>query len=339
MTRRGLDRERILTAYLRARGAVEPPDRLLEEVTARVGSERQVGRWPSFGWARLLAVPATALAAIAFVLGLQYALDRLGERPAAPTPTPAATDTETPSPSASPSESPSPIGIEAGDFARVLSDSVPAWYGRDTSAEGVTRLTAGDVVWVLEGPVHDAEAVWYRVQSPQHRNVVGFVWVHFADAQQAADALQPHQPRCPPASDVDAFSVLVPMERLACYGTGEITLGQVRVSTGEGPGPDPDAVDGSPAWLVESAPLEIYTTADYPNATTEGTLSARLAPEADVFLELPGWYELRGSFDHPDAASCERDLPHPGYDEPPSAAVVWCRQQFIITDVTSVSPP
>jgi hypothetical protein len=335
MTRRDPDRERILAAYLRARGAVEPPDRLLEEVAAHARSERQVGKGSSPGWARLLAVPATALAAIVLVLGLQYALDRLGDRPTSPTPTPGATGTETPSPSATPSESPGPSGIETGDFVRVQSDIWPTWYERDASAEGVTRLTEGDVVWILEGPVHDAEAVWYRVQSPRHRNVVGFVWLRFADEQQAADALQPHEPRCPPASDVDAFSALAPMERLACYGAGEVTLRPVRVGAVD----EPDLVDGSPAWLVASAPLEIYTTADYPNATTEGTLSGRVAPGAGVSLELAGWYELRGHFDHPDAASCVRDLAHAGYEEPPAAAVTWCRQQFVITEAIPVPAP
>lgn len=333
MSERETDRERVLRAYLRARGAVEPPPELAPAVLARIAAEPQVTRGNFFGALRVLAIGATVVAAFAVVLLVQFGLQRVGDRPSPPPAvTPPAPSLTTVSPSPTPTGAALP---SAATFARVEVETWPAHAQRDPQADPVTVLTRGEIIYVFDGPVSADGDVWYHVQTPRHRTVPPFVWVRLGDAEGVDDPLVMHEPRCPEPADATAFSALAPMERLQCYGAEEITLGPVRVGAVGGP----DPVDGSPGWLAESAPFEIYTTADYPNATTEGTLSGRVAPDADVSLELPGWYELRGRFDHPEAGTCERDLAHPGYDEPPAAAVIWCRQQFVINEAVPVPEP
>lgn len=212
-----------------------------------------------------------------------------------------------------------------------------ARHDRRNEAPVVAALAEGDRVYVVDGPVSAEEAVWYRVQHPAHRYVPGFVWIFF-ESQQAADAaLQPFEPRCSSTpTDMELFEDLTPMERLLCFGDEPITIGPIHVLGGEGGDGEPV---GEPGWLVDAAPWELYTAFNWPNATTQGSLSGRVEPGTSPQLASGAWFQIVGHFDHPDAIGCSRQLSESEYSESDDLAELWWRQQFVIIEATQVPAP
>jgi hypothetical protein len=323
-----------IESYLRQRGAHELPTGLAEDVlrvAATTPQEADSGFSPMLP---RLAMASAAAAVFAALLILQLSPPPIGDD--APTGVPS----QAPTPSASPAPSPTVTGepgITTGEHATVTAEQLDARYERASDAPIVTAVSEGDRVYVVDGPVATEEAVWYRIQHPAHRYVPGFVWISF-ESQPAADAaLEPFEPRCPGAPiDMSLFEDLTPMERLLCFGDEPITIGPIHVLGGEGGEEEPV---GEPGWLVDPAPWELYTNFNWPNATTQGSLSGRVEPGTSPQLANESWVEIVGHFDHSDAIGCSRQLPEPEYSESDDLAELWCRQQFVIIEATEVPAP
>ncbi|MGI8828737.1 MAG: hypothetical protein ACR2I5_03060 [Candidatus Limnocylindria bacterium] len=323
-----------IETYLRQRGAHEMPMGLADEVL-RVAATTPQETGSRF-WPRLprlaLATAAAAFAAAVFIL--QLSPPPVGED--APTGRPS----QSPPPSASPAPSPTATdepGITTGEHARVTVEQLEARHERSDEAPVVAALAEGDRVYVVEGPIAAEEAVWYRVQHPAHRYTPSFVWVSFENQQEAHSALEPFEPRCPGAPiDMELFDDLTAMERLLCFGVEPITIGPIHVLGGEGGEEEPV---GEPGWLVNAAPWELYTAFNWPNATTQGSLSGRVEPGTSPQLASEAWFEIVGTLDHPDARGCSRQLSEPEYGESDDLAELWCRQQFVIIEATRVPAP
>ena len=324
-----------IETYLRQRGAHEMPMSLADEVLRVAATTPQQTRsrfWPMLP--RLAMASAVAALFTAAVFIFQLSPPPIGD------PEPTGVPSQAPTPSASSVSSPTATdepGIAAGEHARVTVEQLEARHELRNEAPVVATLVEGDRVYVVEGPVAVGEGVWYRVQHPAHRYRPGFIWISFGSQQEADAALQPFEPRCPGAPiDMELFEDLTAMERLLCFGDEPVTIGPIHVFGGEGGEEEPV---GEPGWLVDAAPWELYTAFNWPNETTQGSLSGRVDPGTSPQLASGAWFEIVGHFDHPDAIGCSRQLPEPEYSESDDLAELWCRQQFVIIEATQVAAP
>lgn len=312
------------------------PPRLRDEVVQAaeyMPQEARRGGW----WLSprlVLSFAAVAVAILAAIITLEPSSLAPGDDTPSmtPRPTPTLVASEPPSP-----RSRGDAHLSAGEHASVTVGTIEARYRPVAEAPAVTVLSSGDRVYVVDGPIVANDAVWYRVQHPAHRNVPGFVWISFETQAEAEAALVAFEPRCPSSPiDMELFEEMTPMERVLCFGDEPITLGPVFVIAIP---PGTEEVSGNPAWLAGPAPWELYTTFNWPNATTEGTLSGRTEPGTNAQLASESWMEVVGHFDHPDAVGCSRQLPEPGYVESTDLAQLWCRQQFVIVEASEVAAP
>ena len=141
--------------------------------------------------------------------------------------------------------------------------------------------------------------------------------------------LQVVEPACPTgAVDVVAILDLIPAERLACFGNGELVLeptmlGRLDLDVG---GP----IVGTPEWLAEDPNLQLYGS-DGPEGV-EGALPVAIAPT----VEQPPqgvWLRVGGHFDDAASVGCVRTYPE-GWDvsnESAEIQVLRCRERFVIT--------
>lgn len=320
-----------IETYLRQRGAHEMPMGLADDVLrAAATTPQETGSriWPMLP---RLAMVTAAAALFATLFISQLSAPSIGDDE----PTGAPSEPATPSAASEPSPTATDeAGVTTGEHARVTVAQLEARHAPRSEAPVVAALAEGDRVYVVEGPVSAEEAVWYRVQHPAHRYTPGFVWVSFESQEEANAALQSFAPRCPSAPiDMELFEDLAAMERLLCFGDEPITIGPIHVLVGEGGREEPV---GEPGWLVDAAPWELYTAFNWPNATTQGSLSGRVEPGTTPQLASGAWFEIEGRFDHPDAIGCARQLPEPEYRESDDLAELWCRQQFVIIEATQV---
>ena len=145
MSERETDSERVLQAYMRARGAVEPPPELTRAVLARIAAEPQVTHGNLVGALRVLAFGATVAAAAVVAVLAVTAIGLMvgpGRDVGGPTPEerdPAATDVAPSAAPVSPASSPT-----AGDglFAPGHAIEIAAVDGE--GRWGTIRIERGD---------------------------------------------------------------------------------------------------------------------------------------------------------------------------------------------------
>jgi hypothetical protein len=269
--------------------------------------------------------------------------------PSSSEPIETATASPPPSGAASPTVAPSSLagsGVRALAFADVVVDrlTVRSAPGVDSppllsfcvDAPGgcppaeIGREYMHTLVYVLDGPTEADGYAWYLVATDREGSTepeyVG--WVASGDAEDAW--LVYREAACPEApvelADV-TFTGMSRLTALHCLGGQEITL--TGYYTEPAPGePLTGDCSAEPGWLICTIGTHILRTVEAPWAGDGNHLQLHLHPELGPMPPRPGWVEVTGMFDHPDAAECAA-----------AGAELFCRMGFVVTSARPSEAP
>jgi len=207
------------------------------------------------------------------------------------------------------------------------------------------RLNAPTLLYVIDGPVEADGYEWYLVvpfravlSEPGEPARVGWVAAAHRDGERW---IEPATLDCaaPSFEEVASHS---PYARLACFGNEPITLEGVFDGFGA-------AVPGliEPAWLT-TAGYRLLAPGSRPGEFGGPGLFVHAAPGVAMPSDDQSGATVRveGHFDHPAARTCAPlDPPTaPGATAPPpepfatESLILYCRAEFVVTDVSVVSP-
>ncbi len=267
--------------------------------------------------------------------------------PAAPTtspsayPTPPSVATVTPRPVPTPEPTPiPPIAARPGPlrvdgFADVLvTDLAIRSKPAATDSKVVGRLTTGDRVFILKGPVEDSGYAWYRVlSSPEYLTSFSWNWGLervkrgwvAAASLEGEPWLAGRELACPRQALDEAVPVrMSALEHLSCFGSQTISLTAQRSSYDDLWG---QMMRGTPAWLNDPF-LQVEYRTPFANQ-----MVVRYAPGVDA--PTGDWARLTGHFDDPASATCRGSYDDPETGErrkiPVEAQVLGCRLRFVVT--------
>lgn len=240
-------------------------------------------------------------------------------------------------PDVTPGPATTPIALAPGSLAEVLPPGVTFFLTPDPNGDMLSDLPRGGRVWIVDGPTRVGDQDWYRVQwqpTPIYDAIPGWM----PATLDGHPVVQPTEPRCPAALPTAADVVgLIPAERLACFGSGPITLGPVALRSTSGKTAE---ATGTPTWLADSATIALFGTAGPDGA--ELPLLVRADPSVGQ-LPVDGWVEVTGHFDDPAAAACTRMWAGSQADstspETPAEQRLVCREQFVISQYRVVAAP
>lgn len=228
---------------------------------------------------------------------------------------------------------PTPEPLASGSFVTVVLDLTVRTEPRG-GARQIAELPGGLQVFVVEGPVLAVGGTWYRIEYEYLSSEALFGWVAYEERGGVSNLEQARQPRCsdPDRLDATVLSGHSAAERLLCFGNRELELGPVvLVERGEG---TPLYV-GRPRWLAERSGLRLEDAA-YLGADA-GALPVQVPP--GVQPEVEQWLTVSGHFDDPRSAECVREPVQSDLGVQTRAEqVLWCRQQFVITDTRPSAP-
>jgi hypothetical protein len=291
-------------------------------------------------------LPTLAIAAIVLA-GCASTPD--ASAPSASEPNATATGSASPSSAATPTVAPSPsaeAGVSVLAFADVVVDrlTVRSAPGVDSpplrsfcvDAPGgcapaeIGREPMITVVYVLDGPTEADGYAWYLVATERAGSIepeyVG--WVAAGDADDAW--LVHREAACPDAPVELADVTFTGMSRLAalhCLGGLEITLTGYYTEPAPGEPLTGDCV-AEPGWLICTIGTHILRTVEAPWAGDGNHLQLHLHPDLGPMPPRPGWIEVTGMFDHPDAADCAA-----------AGAELFCRMGFVVTSASPTEAP
>jgi hypothetical protein len=231
-------------------------------------------------------------------------------------------------------------GLAPDRVASVVTDDLVVRSLPEISAASVIDpvvLSAGDLLFVLDGPAMADGFDWYHIAAFEEfpddtpYPLPGPGWVAAGQAGEAWIAPWPGE--CP-APKLEDFWRVPSLLLLACFGDDELVFeGTLHQCTYTVPGYI------TPAWLVHEF-CEIRP--DVPSdafSLRPGFLVHQ--EEADVPAHDSEGHIVRvtGHFDDPAARTCvEHALP--GYEPvPPEQLVLGCRAAFVATDITRLDRP
>jgi len=248
-----------------------------------------------------------------------------------------------PPPSVEGRAEPAVAAFVPGTFAEATRDDLTVHRGAGDPTV-VSTLFAGEWLMVVGAPTEIDGTAWLRIQYGGG----GFGWI---GVDPDDPPLEPAEPSCPEgpadrAIEVGEVVSLTIAERLSCFGDETLTLSPVTWRTLVSDSP----YGGDPDWLADDAALNLYGRGGWER---EESLPAHLDPDARIVLgDEAAWLSIRGRFDHPTAGSCRRDVDIRGMgivDQDAFLAdlapmeredgVLWCRQQFVVTDVAPIAAP
>lgn len=227
-----------------------------------------------------------------------------------------------------------PLRVDA--FARVLVDDLVVRaepFVGEGSAILPQRLRAGDAVFLVAGPVAGSGYRWYQVAG-WGQEAACFGWIAAA-GRDGTSWLEGLAIECP-SQPVDIATILAmgPFARLTCFGRATLSFVAYSREVGHPDGPACGLCRGEPGWLVGSD-------------CGFNRIGDRTGPMLDVTY-TPGvagldpgdrgaGFRIFGHFDDPASASCSRSCRDLCTDEvredPPDAAQLRCRAQFVITGI------
>jgi hypothetical protein len=229
-----------------------------------------------------------------------------------------------------------PLAIPPGSIVEILPPG--ALITESPAADASTG--AGPLfrqhLYVVSGPeMHDG-VEWYLVQYSTSRSAPpGLGWI--PGTAEGRPLLALVEPACPTGGPgVADLLRLTPAERLACFGGSELTLGPVMLRKTDPMLPP----DGTPLWLAGDTAWQLFGS-DGPDGA-QGALRVHPA-EGLGSIPTDTWLTVRGHFDDPASATCERSLTGTGWGGPaedlPEVQVLRCRESFVITSFERTSAP
>ncbi len=245
-------------------------------------------------------------------------------------------------PSSSPPDDVISLDVAPGAFTRATRDDVAVFreLGSDTK---IGSLYRGEKAFIVDVSVTDGGAPWARVQMGGT-----FGWIALDPDDPMLEPVEPECPEGPTDRVVEIAEVMAitQAERLHCFGGRTLRLSPVtsRELSNDTP------YGGTPDWLADEPVLNLHGRGGF--MSDDGPVLAHIAPESGVRLEEGTWYAIELRVDDPAARTCRRDLilEEMGVAEPARVeeelapviaedAVLWCRQQFVVTSATPIAPP
>jgi hypothetical protein len=240
-----------------------------------------------------------------------------------------------------------PLDIPAGSIVEVLPPGinqtavggpVEELYKHPNDVIGdriVLDPPAGRRFSVVEGPVSHRGTDWYLVQSTHGTSMhTEFLWAPATSGDRPLLAVV--DPACPEGRSVEDLVWLIPAERVACFGSDELTIEPAFAARHEqfqGGG-----VDGTPEWLARDSVWQLFGVGG--PSGVEGGMVVAIDPAVGTELPKDVALRVRGHFDDPAAATCERTFPEGwGSPETPVMQHLRCRQTFVVIAVEEVSAP
>jgi hypothetical protein len=207
--------------------------------------------------------------------------------------------------------------------------------GEDSAILQDERLTDGDWVYVVEGPITVDGYDWLlavELEDPFSGEVQSAGWIAAA-SREGEEWVVPVDPICPSEISVEAFAAVAEGLLLYCFGGQELTL-----EGAFGFCFHSDPVIQEPAWLG-NYPCA-FEKLDRPRVSHWPTVSVHLHPDADVHASPEaGPLRITGRFDAPEAKTCRyvdgAELTFPEFH----AALLpfQCRASFVVESTTPIS--
>jgi hypothetical protein len=221
-----------------------------------------------------------------------------------------------------------PVRLELGQPAVIVDPGATTYLTADQAGDSLSDMAVGTRIFVVSGPETVDGIDWYLVQWPPTRSYVPVLgWLPAkVDGRPQAETVEPHCEASPTLAELVAMAW---GERLLCYGNDPITLSRAIVAGDEAA----FEVDGTPDWLAEDSDLRLYGE-DGPSGMG-GSMPIHVDPASGLSLPTGVLLEVTGHFDHPAASACTRSFVDDHAEglvpEDPSAQVLRCRENFVVT--------
>jgi hypothetical protein len=290
------------------------------------------------------AAPASSASAAADASGMATPAAEAGSPHIA---SPSPVETAPTSPSATPSESSEQTPAASPDLrpdavAQVVTTdlvvrSLPEIS--DSSVMHAERLSSPTLLYIVDGPVTADGYDWYLVQPFESelgdvRTDWPFGWVAAGDRTGAEEWIAPAMLECPRPT-VDDIRRMAPEARLACFGDEQLAL-QGRFG---------GCFAGmTPVWLQVHGCALLPLDPIPAGSPDPGHLRLRFVDMIEIPHDQPGAFiTVRGHFDDPRANSCawgddaffeESGGVGPTPPPKPEEVILWCRTEFVATDIT-----
>jgi hypothetical protein len=369
--------DRDLRAAFVARAAGAPSPDLAARISTEAARTRQSRPWialPGFAtrattqlaWAAALAALVVALVGVltfgagqndpGVVVVPSASPSPSGEPSASPSVDPSAEPSAVPSPSADPSAEPSadpsaePTVAPSGD--PFLPDGLgPDRIGRVVATDGLRvrslptvdesserrepTLDAGVPFYVVDGPVVADGYAWYQIDPYGGDAALPFGWVA-AGSREGEPWIELYLDGCDSIyPSVELLATQGGQEALYCYGVsmpGDYELtGNLVCEFG-----DIEGLTSGPEWLE----FDRFCDLRAPDWNIHDGKAIRVWGQAATSLldqgPVDGQYTVVGHYDDPGSSTCTRSGVE-GDTTDPAEAVLFCRMQFVATEVTPAS--
>jgi len=242
-----------------------------------------------------------------------------------------------PVPALSPTPSPTPAvaaSLTVGGMATVHLDDIPQLvdpehpnHDRDIS-DSLGTLSAGDRVF-LANQLRVKGVSWWQIVPEEGVGSLPLGWIpQLVDGELTLDPFRPECPSTFPLSGQDLAAV-GGLQALSCFGNQELTLtGTVHCERSNA-----DYGIGGAGYLDASRECKLDDA-----FTLYGRAVTSLLDTPTSVEVVDGRYLVRGHFDDPEAQNCSRipfgTDPSGAIGPPEPAAVIACRQHFVVSNVT-----
>lgn len=240
---------------------------------------------------------------------------------------------------------PADARLEPYSLARVVVPILPLQKGPERRQVG-QPLVAGEEVLVVGGPYpYESGVTWYEIlPSDPMGHAFGTVPFTTADGTRTLEATKLD---CPPPANWSAVAELLPLERLACFGSGKISQ-NLTVTRQQPPEPDWGACDLYRATTVNpqscvATPELLATFSGIVSTDAQGRgmgVELRFDPRfshPEMIPETATVMRVTGSFGSAASGACR--VFNPATDKlllEEDAADAYCRTQFVVTKVEPV---
>ena len=206
-----------------------------------------------------------------------------------------------------------------------------------TDSKVLGRLTTGDRVFILKGPVEGSGFAWYQVAHRDWESGEKPVGWIAAGSRDGEPWLEGRTSDCPPLPvEVGTFAAMTSLERLSCFGSRDLTFN----AGGSGSG-----------WMTSGLPIHgarpTGSTRSVMATTSAASVTSRSRRVSSCPGELPGeeesdlGYRVRGHFDDPASSTCrsgtvewnDETNTETRHKDPVIESVLACRTRFVVTEM------